>query len=269
MKTEATNSAGEGDTENFYRESMEVLQHACIPFLMGGAYAFRVYTGIHRNTKDFDIFLRPDDVDRALETLSRKGFESEKTFPHWLGKVKGREACIDLIYRAGNGLCEVDDLWFTRARDAHAFGLSVKMCAPEELIWMKAFIMERERFDGADVAHIFESYAEKLDWTHLLKRFGPHGRVLLSHLILFGYIYPSERTRIPSSIVDELIQRWRDESLLASTDRVCQGTLLSREQYLPDIRERGFRDARLEGPDCLAPQDIKQWTDAIDQKGTE
>jgi len=159
-----------------------------------------------------------------------------------LGKVKSGENCIDLIYRAGNGLCEVDDLWFERARDAQVFGLSVKMCAPEEIVWMKAFIMERERFDGADVAHIFESCAAELDWRHLLKRFGSHWPVLLSHIVLFGYIYPSERGRIACAIIDELLQRWRDESSFSATDRVCQGTLLSREQYLPDIYERGFRD---------------------------
>jgi len=80
---------------------------------------------------------------------------------------------------------------------------------------------------------------------------------------LFGYIYPSERARIPRAITDELLQLWRDQSFRAATDRVCQGTLLSREQYLTDIHERGFRDARLEGPDRLTPNDIEQWTNAI------
>src|SRR5205823_648167 len=263
MNAEATNSGEPGQSYKFYREAIEVLHKATIPFLMGGAYAFGVYTAIHRNTKDFDLFLRRNDFDRALRTLGRRGFESEKTFPHWLGKVKSGENCIDVIYRAGNGLCEVDDLWFERARDAQVLGLSVKMCAPEEIIWMKAFIMERERFDGADIVHIFESCAAELDWRHLLKRFGSHWPVLLSHIVLFGYIYPSERARIPRAITDELLQRWRDHSFRAATDRVCRGTLLSREQYLPDIHERGFRDARLEGPDRLTPNDIEHWTNAI------
>jgi putative nucleotidyltransferase-like protein len=263
MSAGTTSGGDNRECNNFYRRSMEVLQEARIPFLMGGAYAFGVYTGIHRNTKDFDVFLGAHDFERALKTLARAGFESEKTFPHWLGKVKSRECCIDLIYRAGNGLCEVDDSWFARARDAQAFGLSVKMCPPEELIWMKAFIMERERFDGADIAHLFESRAEDIDWTHLVNRFGLHWQVLLSHLILFAYIFPSERGRIPPNMVDQLVQRWRDERSDSSTGRVCRGTLLSREQYLPDIRERGFRDARLEGAQRLAPEDIAHWTNAI------
>jgi Uncharacterised nucleotidyltransferase len=264
MSAEARSGDDYCPTDRFYRECMEVLRQANIPFLMGGAYALGVYTGINRNTKDFDLFLRPKDFESALQTFSREGYEAEKTFPHWLGKVKAKEFCIDVIYRAGNGLCEVDDLWFARARDAQAFGLPVKVCAPEEIIWMKAFIMERERFDGADIAHLFESCAEELDWTHLLGRFGSHWPVLLSHLVLFGYIYPSERARIPVACVEELVRRWREESAVSSSDRVCRGTLLSREQYLPDISELGFRDARLEGSQRLTPEEIEHWTNAIE-----
>jgi len=76
---------------------------------------------------------------------------------------------------------------------------------------MKAYIMERERFDGADIAHILQSYAERLDWPHLVRRFGPDWRVLLSHLVLFGYIYPSERDKIPNAIMSDLIARLQSE----------------------------------------------------------
>jgi hypothetical protein len=29
--------------------------------------------------------------------------------------------------------------------------------AVEEMVWQKAFIMERERFDGADVVHLIQA----------------------------------------------------------------------------------------------------------------
>jgi hypothetical protein len=35
--------------------------------------------------------------------------------------------------------------------------------------------MERERFDGADVAHIILAYGDRLDWRRLLERFGSTG----------------------------------------------------------------------------------------------
>ncbi len=104
----------------------------------------------------------------------------------------------------------MDDSWFDRARDDKLLGVPVKLCAPEEMIWMKAYVMERERFDGADIAHILRCCASEIDWRHLVRRFGPDWRVLLSHLILFGYIYPGERARIPAAIMEDLITQLRE-----------------------------------------------------------
>jgi hypothetical protein len=253
-------------TDDFYRESMRSLREAGVPFLIGGAYALCAYTGISRKTKDFDLFLRPADVDRALERFRQDGFEAEKTFPHWLGKAKCGEDCIDLIFRSGNGLCEVDDSWFERACEEEVLGERAAITAPEETLWLKCYIMERERFDGADVAHLLLSCAERFDWPHLLRRFGDDWRVLLSHLVLFGFIYPSERNRIPRRVMDELLGRLAAEDNAPPTsERVCQGTLLSRAQYLSDIQERGFRDARLNPQSHMTAEDIAQWTAAIEQ----
>jgi len=252
-----------GKANRLHRRSVVALQDAEIPFLIGGAYVVEVYAGVSRQTKDFDLYLRPQHVDLAIKALKRVGCKTEKTFPHWLAKAERGRDCVDLIYRAGNGLCEVDDLWFERAHNSNFLGLEVKLCAPEEMIWMKAYIMERERFDGADVAHILQSCADKLDWPHLVRRFGLDWRVLLSHLVLFGYIYPGERDKIPTAIMDDLIARLRSEKGTAGANRICNGTLLSRKQYLLDVRERGFRDARLQARVHMNAKDIARWTKAI------
>jgi Nucleotidyl transferase of unknown function (DUF2204) len=254
----------QNDKDNrLHRRSVVALQHADIPFLIGGAYVVEVYAGVSRQTKDFDLYLRPQHVDLALGALKHAGYKTEKAFPHWLAKAGRGRDCIDLIFRAGNGLCEVDDSWFERAHNSKFLGLQVKLCAPEEMIWMKAYIMERERFDGADIAHIVQSYAERLDWPHLVRRFGPDWRVLLSHLVLFGYIYPGERGKIPAAIMDDLIARLQREQRTRGANRTCRGTLLSRKQYLLDIRERGFRDARLQPRVHMNAKDIAHWTRAI------
>src|SRR5437667_488 len=117
--------------------------------------------------------------------------------------------------------------------------------------------------DGADIVHILQSCADKLDWQYLIHRFGPDWRVLLSHLVLFGYIYPSERDKIPTAVVDDLIGRLRKEASAAGRDRVCRGTLLSRKQYLLDIEERGLHDARLDQRVHMDSDDIAHWTRAI------
>jgi hypothetical protein len=262
-----TEKIGDRECDRFYRASMKALEKAGVPFMVGGAYAFGVYTGISRDTKDFDLFVDANDVERALATLNAAGYITERTFPHWLAKAKCGEHVIDLIYRDGNGLCDVDPIWFARAREGELLGIPVKLCAPEEILWMKAFIMERERFDGADVAHLIESCGESIDWDHLMSRFGPDWRLLLSHVVLFGYIFPGRRDRIPDHVVEELVDRLRNDPVPSDSD-ICRGTLLSRQQYLLDVNERGFRDARLEGRSKMNREDIGHWTEAIERDGS-
>jgi hypothetical protein len=45
------------------------------------------------------------------------------------------------------------------------------------MIWSKAFVMERERFDGADVAHLLRSMGPRLDWDRILRRFDRYWEV--------------------------------------------------------------------------------------------
>jgi Uncharacterised nucleotidyltransferase len=249
----------------FYRKAMELLRAHDIPFLLGGAYALCVYTGLSRHTKDADFFLRRADVDRVLALFEQRGFRAEKTFPHWLVKIHSRDNFVDLIYAAGNGLAEVDDSWFDRARSETFLEQPVKVIAPEEIIWMKAYIQERERFDGADIIHLIQSCAETIDWRHLRNRFEEDWRVLYSHLVLFGYIFPSERHRIPTPLLREMNAMMEREQSSASPEKICRGTLLSRAQYLPDVNERGYRDARLEPRTNMGRKDVEKWTAAIDE----
>jgi hypothetical protein len=251
----------------FYDQSLRTLQRAGVPFLVGGAYAFARYTGIHRHTKDFDVFVRREDCNRALDVLTGSGCQTELTFPHWLGKAFCGDNFIDVIFGAGNGVAEVDELWFERAVEDNVLGHPVKLVPAEEMIWSKAFIMERERFDGADLAHMFRAVAEDLDWKHLVFRFGPHWRVLFAHLVLFGFIYPTERNRIPAGVMRYLLDRLRREIAEApAEERICQGTLLSRAQYLVDVSEWDYLDARLLPRGSMTIEETERWTAAIEEQ---
>jgi len=67
----------------------------------------------------------------------------------------------------------------------------------EEVIWTKSFVMERERFDGADICHLIEAKGETIDWKRLIERFGAHWRVLLGHIVFYTYVFPNETHRSP------------------------------------------------------------------------
>jgi hypothetical protein len=242
---------------------MEVLNRAGVPFLVGGAFAFIHQAGIDKSTKDLDIFARPGDVQRLLEACASAGYDTELVFSHWLAKIRSPEGFIDVIFSSGNGIAAVDDGWFRHATDEMVLGVPVKIAPAEETVWSKAFVMERERFDGADVVHLILAHADRMDWNRLIDRFGPHWRVLLAHLILYGFIYPSERSRVPAPIMQTLLRRL--ESELADEGKaepVCYGTLLSWSQYLGDVLGGSFRDGRVRPFGNMSAEEVARWTAA-------
>ena len=250
-----------------HRRALESLNAAGVEYLLGGAFALQAHLGVLlRAVKDLDLFCRPPDVERALAALADAGFATERTFPHWLAKAAAGREFIDVIFSSGNGVVTVDDGWFAHADRAEVLGVPVLLCPAEEGIWARAFVMERERYDGADVAHLLRCRAETLDWRRLLERFGPHWRVLYAHLVLFGFIYPAERDRVPRWVMAELAGRLAAEvASTAPADRVCQGTLLSRAQFLIDVGRWGYEDARLQPRGNLSARDAETWTRAIDR----
>jgi hypothetical protein len=251
----------------FYLRVLAALQEANAPFLVGGAYALKHSAGVERDTKDFDIFVRREDYDAVMAVLDASGCTTELTFPHWLGKATCEHAMVDVIFSSGNGVALVDADWFEHATTGDVFGVSVQLCPPEEVIWSKAFITERERYDGADIMHMLLACAETLDWDRLLRRFDVHWRVLFSYLCQFGFVYPSERARLPAWVMTSLMERLQAEMDAPPPDgRICQGTLISREQYLPDVEQWGFEDARLTMTNAMTQEEIAHWTRAISEK---
>lgn len=248
----------------FYRHVLETLHAQRVPFLIGGAYAFNHYTGINRFTKDLDIFIRRADYELVSQALEAAGYMTELTFPHWLGKAHCDDLYIDLIFSSGNGVAEVDDAWFVHAGHAQVMDIPTLICPVEEMIWSKAFIMERERYDGADIAHLLRARAERMDWPRLLHRFDQHWRVLLSHLVLFGYVYPAQRDLVPAAVMDKLLEHLQDELQAgAPPQEICMGTLLSREQFLSDIEQQGLQDGRIAPLGKMTAEEIAIWTGAI------
>ena len=229
-----------------HRRALQVLQEQGFEPMVGGAYALRTHTGIWRDTKDLDLFLRRDDIERALEALAAAGYRTEFTDRLWIAKAFQGPYFVDLIFSSGNGIATVDELWAKRAATCKVLDLDALVIPAEEMIWSKAFIQERERFDGADIHHLLRCKGAQLDWEHLLRRFGDrHWEVLLVHLITFRFSFPCHKEQVPRWVMEELLGRMRRrEEEPAAADRICRGTLLSRQQYLHETNVEGYLDAR-------------------------
>ena len=252
----------DSETLEFYQTVLGGLHDVGIPFLVGGTFAMEKLAGIVRQTKDLDLFVRKQDLDSIQAALLRSGVDTRIAFPHWLAKATRGDSFVDLIFANGNSLARVDDEWFAHGLPAVVLGFPAQICSPEEMIWSKSFVMERERFDGSDVLHILRHSSRNLDWRRLIRRFGEHTGVLLAHLILFLYVYPDAHALVPSCVLDEL---WSQRVVTPpGGDRVCRGTLLSRAQYLVDIHGWGYADARLAPHGPMTEEEVHAWTAEVE-----
>ena len=71
------------------------MQNASVPFLIGGAYVVEVYAGVSRQTKDFDLYLRPQHVVPQSKRSSASDIRQKKHSR--IGWPKPEGAAIVLI----------------------------------------------------------------------------------------------------------------------------------------------------------------------------
>ncbi|MGH7476407.1 MAG: hypothetical protein ACRELD_08960 [Longimicrobiales bacterium] len=231
---------------NVYREALEVLNRAGIPYVVTGLYALYEYTGIYRKTKDLDLILDPGALLDAAAELKRHGFRMELAQAHWLGKAFKNDVMIDLVFGIGNGLSLIDRAWYEHSRPAVLAATPVRVAPAEELIWHRIFISERHRSDESDILHLIFTQGDKLDWKRIMKRMGENWLLLLSQIHFFDYVYPGYRSRIPDWLRRDLLERAR-QLLEAGDDGVeFRGTLVSRFSFAIDVNEWGLPDLRSE-----------------------
>ncbi len=227
-----------------YGDALRALTRAGIPFAMGGALALHTHTGIWRDTKDVDVFLKPEDLETALGALAAAGFETNLEYEHWLAKARRGELFIDLIFRNNNGRLEVDDAWFERNQPVTVAGVETRVIPVEEAIASKAYVAVRHRFDGADIVHLVRGVRGEVDWERVLARLGDDYELLLWHLLMFDFVYPGHAEYLPQELMAELFERVRARWSESEDARAFRGTLLDQFSFTVDIEDWGYRDAR-------------------------
>jgi hypothetical protein len=231
------------DADQFYAQSLRILKDSQIPFLVAGTFAVNCYTSINRATKDLDIFCKAGDFPRILLHFKEQGFETSIEDERWLAKVRTGACFFDVIFSSPSAVITVSDYWFKESHPAEIYDVPVQLTPPTEMIWSKALLQNRHRYDGADIAHIILRQSDRIDWKRLLTHMEQYWEVLLIHLLNFRFIYPSEREKIPRWIIDELLLRAKEQAdLPIPKTKVCRGRLFSPDDYRVDVAEWGFAD---------------------------
>lgn len=228
--------------ETLFRDVLVLLNESRIPFAVSGAIALQQHTGICRNTKDLDIFLSAHDAAAALACLMQNGFKCEVCDPVWLAKAHRDNYFVDLITGMSNAVITVDASWIKHSHPGNVLGVPVRLLAPEELLVSKLFVTRRERFDGADIAHIVYATHGKLDWGRILSHVGDHWEILLWSLMLYRYVYPGNSDYVPAAIWQDLIGRFTKATANPDPQQAFRGSLIDDCMFAIDVKEWGLED---------------------------
>ena len=188
-----------------------VLKLACernLPFALGGGLAFSHYASRWRNTKDLDLYVRPQDKQAMIAVLHEAGlkdyFEVKDYDRAWIYRSHDGEIIVDIIWQMANYRAQVDDGWLTRGDLLRIHGRPLRLLPVEELLWSKLYVLQRERCDWGDLLNILYARAEKIDWGHLLARVGEDKRVLAALVELFTWACPDRARDLPIWLWGEL-----------------------------------------------------------------
>lgn len=258
-----------------FRDALQALETNRVPYAISGAFALRQHTGICRFTKDLDLFLPAKYCVATLAILRRAGMECDVTDPVWLYKARRGEFFVDLITGMSNGLIAVEDSWIERARPAVVYGVTTRVLAPEELVASKLFVARRERFDGADIAHVIYGTADRFDWARELQLVGDHWEMLLWALVLFRYIYPAQTHYVPAEIWHELLRRFTEQIRNPDPHAEFRGSLVDEKMFAIDVnewdldnlfeRKRQMRLSRLDKEQIAIPETNMDLSERRDQ----
>ncbi len=228
------------EQEAVFREVLILFEDWHQPYAVAGAFALRQHTGVCRFTKDLDLFMTSQDVPKSLRCLEQHGFEGEIRDPVWLAKAHRDGFFVDLITGMSNGVFAVDTSWIERAMPAMVCGVSSRVLAPEELIISKLFVTRRERFDGADIAHIIFGTRGNLDWGRILHLTGEHWEILLWALLLFRYVYPAHTDYVPQNLWQDLLGRFAKQVRKPDPGARFRGSLVDEAMFAIDVEEWGL-----------------------------
>lgn len=144
-----------------------VLRRAEIPFLLGGGLATWVRGG-PESDHDLDLFVKPEDAERALEVLAAEGMRPEKPPENWLYKAWDGDVMIDLIFSPSGET--ITDENFERADELEVNAVRMQVASLEDVIAAKLLALGEHAADYGPVLEMTRSVREQVDWSEVRDR---------------------------------------------------------------------------------------------------
>ncbi len=143
------------------------LREADLPFALGGGVAVWAHGG-PETEHDLDLFVKPEDADRALEVLTAEGFRPEKPPEGWLYKAWDGDVLVDLIFEPSS--VTIDDDFIASAPLTEVYAVRMRVLRPEDVLVTKLLAMREHDVDYEAVLEIARSVREQIDWDEVRER---------------------------------------------------------------------------------------------------
>jgi predicted nucleotidyltransferase len=143
------------------------LHEANVPFMLGGGLAVWARGG-PATENDLDLMVKPEDAERALETLEQLGMRPEKPPEGWLYKAWDDGVLIDLIFRPASE--PVDDAMFERAVELEVNAVPMLVMSLEDVMVAKLKALDEHELDYERLLEFARSLREQIDWGDVRKR---------------------------------------------------------------------------------------------------
>lgn len=226
-----------------FHEWLKIMRRTNVPYALGGAYAQYAFTGVWRDSKDMDVFVRPQDVRALLDAFAEAGYDTELRDAHWLAKIHSPPHLLDILFAVRHMTrLRISDEWLRTSVAARFLDVPTRILRPEEIIATKAYIANRDRFDGADILHLIRALQGEVDWRRLVDLLEGDEEIVLWHLVLFAFVYPMHREWLPRELMRRAFERIQSTPALL-TARTFRGAVLDPVSFRVDVSEWGYRDA--------------------------
>jgi hypothetical protein len=155
------------EIEHALKRAVAALREAHIPFLLGGSLASWARGG-PETRHDLDLIIKPQDAERALETLREAGMRPERPPEDWLLKAWDGDTLVDLIY-CPKGL-PVDDELIARGEELSVLGMDIRVMALEDVMATKLLALTEHSLRYESLLQIARALREQIDWPAVRAR---------------------------------------------------------------------------------------------------
>jgi hypothetical protein len=144
-----------------------ILRDGELPYLLAGGVAAWARGG-PPTEHDVDVFVRPEDADRAVRLLEEAGMKTERPPEEWLYKAYDKGITIDVIFRPASG--EVDQAMFERADELEVAAVRMPVMAAEDILVTKLLALREHHLVYDSVFELGRALREQIDWESVRVR---------------------------------------------------------------------------------------------------